>query len=293
MIWFQRLFPAAMFLMPWLHVLVLSPRHGHAEDGALSATAVRARRRLLLMTLALLGLHIAALSWLEANWPVYAAPRVVFTSVSAVVGSLLLWFAFAMPALQRMMPATARRTEQGSVGAGSGGVGSAPAGASAVRAASLVPRQQLSPIPPTAWLLGWLLFAGLIGFNVWCVTQGATPLHLLSASFWLVAGPCSARLALTEAEPRDAGGSPELEQAYASLRSLKVWGFFWFGLLGTALFTGIAALSVFTPQHVAWAGALLGSSLGIGGGLFGTLATMRRLRIQALLNRLQATPPQH
>ena len=272
MIWFQRLFPVVMLLWPVLCLQWLLPRGTDEEER-------RSRKgRLAAMwaaTLVLLLAHMGIQLWLEGARVPGAQIRLAYPILAAVLGSLALWFGLGMRTLIEARPALA----QGSRGPGG-----------EVRAASLVPRHRSNPVPRAAWVAGWTIFALCVLVMVLAILRGAPVGLLAGTAFWLFSGPLAARLSLSEPEPFDAAGSPELIEAYESLRHFKVWLFFWMGLTGTVLFTGVTVAVALNPQAGGWAGAIFGVALGLAGGLLGLIGGLRRARVNELRQRLTAAP---
>ena len=89
MTWFQRLFPILMILWPVLTVLLLPARFRAQDDrGGLA--------RLWTMTGAFLMIHFIVFLSLEATLPVSSPWRIAWPVFIAVLGSMLLWFGFAV-----------------------------------------------------------------------------------------------------------------------------------------------------------------------------------------------------
>lgn len=265
MLWFDRIFPAAMVLWPALFTLFVKRRAHATPDSSERAT------RLWIATAVALALHAAMQTWLEGRAPEHLALARGWPTGYAVCASMLLWFRFAMPAI------AARDAGW-----------RAPEGAEE-RRASLTPRHVHHPVPRGAWLAGWTLFALCAGVQVWAMTRGAHPVLLLGLTWWIFMAHFGARHAVLEPEPLDSAGSPELAASYASARHLKAWGFYALGLAGTLAFALVSALVVLDPRTAGFVGAAFGTALGLAGALFGTVASIRRARANRLLYEQRAS----
>lgn len=186
-----------------------------------------------------------------------------------------LWFFLALPVLRAKDPGWA-------------GVPRTP-----VRTATLVRRDVLPERLQRAWMLLAAIWAVLL-------VSGAAGLLLDApgaSMWWLLAFPAlgGAQLAffhwgskrsLVEPEPSATRETTEIRAARESLRSLKLYG--WLGLAAVCVVAFSAPTliliwlgeSYLTAAIVAGAGG--GALAGIGGGVFGTMADLRR----AKLNRL-------
>jgi hypothetical protein len=186
-----------------------------------------------------------------------------------------LWFFLALPVLRAKDP------------------GWAGVPRTTVRTATLVRRDVL----PERLQRAWMLLAG-----IWVVLLVAGAAGLLVAApgasmWWLLAFPVmgGAQLAffhwgskrsLVEPEPSATRETTEIRAARESLRSLKLYG--WLGLAGVCVvvFSAPALILIWFGESALTAaiavGAGGGALAGIGGGVFGTIADLRR----AKLNRL-------
>lgn len=264
MIWFDRLFPVGMLLWPALLTSCVRPHPTLA-----SPDAARALRRLWIATLiglvifgvgqAVLESMSAERTGLRAGWPV----------LTGTAGSMLLFFRFGMPALVARSP-------------GWGGPGQTK---SQPRVASLQPRDGADLLPSWAMPLGWTLFLLCAGATTWAITRGAHPTLLLGLSFWVTMG-WGARAAAREPEPLDAQGSASVQAAYRSARRLRAWGFWSLGLAGTLCFTAVAIVVIKQPISAGLLGAVGGTAIGVAGGVFGTIASISRARINNALQEL-------
>ncbi|MCE9618478.1 MAG: hypothetical protein K8R92_01035 [Planctomycetes bacterium] len=291
--WFDLFFPVAMIAFPLVFVLC-SPR-GPA-DAVTTDSLARARGlalALLVATIICLGGHL--LLWL-------GHVRFLFIDFCFFFP---LWFGIAMPALAARNPDLAHAHPVGST----------------VRRASLVPRDQSPLAPRSLWTLSIALGAACllgIALRPWSASfaaffeaiglPGPGPFDEAAQSLWLKALAIQVTLlTLTftvlhgslgmlrrEPEPLDARSSPELVRSYAALRQFKAHAMMLLFGVGGNLFFGLAmvALAWVAPGSreqtmvLAIGGATAGSLLGIGGGIIGTVASMRRARINALIRSL-------
>lgn len=218
-------------------------------------TGVRAMRRILLATLAVL-VGFALSAWLLG--PERTRHPLHF-QLWGLGGLMLLVWGFAVPDMRRAFAAL-------------------PA---APRGASLRPRQpDLFPgafaWPAAVWvgLVAWLLVRGSMTLLLWVgpLLGGAT---LLATRFLL-------RLAALEPEPiggRDAEG---IARRYREFRSRRVRGLYWMSL-------SLALLATAGPLLPSAGYAIAGSALGVLGALFGTWADAQRYLIRRQLSG--AEPP--
>lgn len=265
MVWFDRLFPVFMLAFPAVFTLFVRA----TEDANRPRCALLARR-LWLATTALLLLHVAVQVGFETG--VLSSRddlRSGFSQMLSVVGFFPLWFVLAAPLLAARHPGW-----RGTQGADK-----------PVRAASLTPRHLHDPVPTAVWVMCWLIFAGCVGVTLWSVIQTGNPIVLVSLIFW-PGFAWGARVTLTEGEPRDAAGSPELAAAWDDYRRFRAYGFLGCGLSGGLLFSATAVLMVMAPESAGLVGGIGGASVGLLGGIFGTVASVRRARVNALLATL-------
>ena len=221
-----------------------------------------------------------------------------------------LWFFLAMPAT------LAKNPSWGWVAGG----GSSSGG---VRTASLVNRERTSPVTRAMWAVPITLFIvilaaiaarGLLPFGGDLLVSGSASEREaarvayaeVERSRWLVSLivfgsvygfllailPRGLRRTLSEPEPMDAAGSPELAELYAAQRRKRVLGLFWG--IGVALPLLIGSFSVvrtwFPNDGSMWGliGGIGGSILGICGAIFGTWMTVERARIAELAAQFDA-----
>ncbi|GJM20876.1 MAG: hypothetical protein DHS20C15_07910 [Planctomycetota bacterium] len=264
MLWFDRLFPAVMLSWP---VLVASCVKPHPTLAA--PHAAQKLRRLWIATLLALALFGGVQALLESTQAERNGLRAGWPVLIGTAGSMLLFFRFAMPALIARSP-------------GWGGPGPRP---SQARVASLQPRDGADLLPRWAMPLGWALFALSAAATTWAITRGAHPTLLLGLSFWVTMG-WGCRAAAREPEPLDAQGSASLRAAYRSARRLRAWGFWSVGVAGTLCFSAVAVVVVEHPVSAGMLGGVGGSAIGLAGGVFGTMASVSRARINSALQEL-------
>jgi hypothetical protein len=179
------------------------------------------------------------------------------------------------------------------------------------RTASLVNRSATTAIASRSWMLAWAIPVGTIVAVVarrarpletapdhnepvlWGIALGLAVLALLNvpAAMWAV------RRTRDEPEPRDALGDPAIADEYARLRDFRAWCFYGlFGIAMPALFCGMAILLAWMPRGaggpwLGWVGGLLGCAVGLSGAIFGTVAGLRRVRINRRLRHLHQGSP--
>ncbi|RKY20710.1 MAG: hypothetical protein DRQ55_06765 [Planctomycetota bacterium] len=265
MLWFDRLYPAFMLAFPALFTLFVGPREGGDE-----ALARRLRRGLLLATVAALVVHVGVQMVYERRGLPNAALHQVWVVVFPMLGFMLLWFGLAGRVLAARNPGWRNVHEA----------------AGPTRSASLTPRHAPHAEPSPLLVLGWALYAGCVALTGWAVYTSANPLPLLGLMFWpgFVWGARASRL---ESEPLDRAGSAALAAEYAAFRRFKAAGFVLCGMAGSVVFAGTAVLMVVRPQWAGLAGGFGGAAVGLLGGIFGTLASVRRARINAHLQQLE------
>jgi hypothetical protein len=162
------------------------------------------------------------------------------------------------------------------------------------RTASLVSRARTSPIGPRHWAFAWGLFAAaavLVAVRGVGAAGSVTVLSLLlGAVLPLVLTPLCQRLVPPEPEPLDAAGTPELVEAYARIRRRRDQAFYGLALALSVMCAGSAVAVAWgvDARALGWIGAIAGSLVGVAGAVFGVLATNERLRIRALLERLES-----
>ena len=274
MLWFHRLFPPALMLtaVVFTHLVKRRPGKQTPDERPLLL-------RLWIATALFIGLHVIVETLLESTLPTGAALRNLWPTLIAVVGCVSLWTHFAGPALAarepgyRPLPIEPPADDE---------VEAAPG--PAVRSASLRARHDVAEISPRTWALGWGTFGLSAVATAWAVAEGAHPAMLLGLGWWLLMSFWGARATRMEPEPMDPAGSPELAASYATNRAFRSWIFFALGLSGTVGYACIAVTLLAWPAAASMLGAVIGSSLGIAGGVFGIVASVHRAKAQALLH---------
>ena len=299
---FMLIFVPVMLLFPLVFAALVPNRA--ADDSA------RIKARGMLLTLAM------STAALLAIWVGLVLTGLRFNFAMVIAGFwwpwfFPLWFFLAMPAI------VAKNPHWGwTVGGGSASGG--------VRTASLVNRERTSPVTRAMWAVPITLFVvilaaiavrGLLPFGVgpypddsavdpeaarvmYADTERSRWLFSLIVfasvyGFLLAILPGSLRRTLSEPEPMDAAGSPELAQLYAAQRRKRVLGLFWgTGVLLPACIGSFSVLQAWFPNAGSmWGliGGIGGSVLGICGVIFGTRMTVERAKISEVRARLDAS----
>lgn len=194
-----------------------------------------------------------------------------------------LWFNLAMPLLRLRNPAWRTPARD------------------AVRSASLVRRDLLPPALRFGWIaLGafWALLLGVTAAGF--VFAPARPTQWWLLAFNLAAGfelwilHWAMRRSLVEPEPAAPGDSEALRRERESFRRFKLNAWFLLAAVAMLIFSlPPLLLAWYGNDALGWAiaiGAGGGTLAGIGGGVFGTWATVRRARINQLY--LESSPPE-
>jgi len=298
---FMLIFVPVMLLFPLVFAALVPNRA--VDDSA------RIKARGLLLTLAM------STAVLLAIWVGLVLTGLRFNFAMIIAGFwwpwvFPLWFFLAMPAIVAKNPYW---------GCAVGG-GSASGG---VRTASLVNRERTSPVTRAMWAVPITLFVlilaaiaarGLLPFGVGpypgdsAVDPEAARVSYAEAersrwilslvvfgsvfAFLLAILPRSLRRTLSEPEPMDAAGSPELAELYAAQRRKRVLGLFWGpGVVLPLCIGSVSVLQAWFPQNwIAWGliGSIGGSILGICGAIFGTWMMVERAKIAEVRARLDA-----
>ena len=299
---FMLIFVPVMLLFPLVFAALVPNRA--ADDSA------RIKARGMLLTLAM------STAALLAIWVGLVLTGLRFNFAMVIAGFwwpwfFPLWFFLAMPAI------VAKNPHWGwTVGGGSASGG--------VRTASLVNRERTSPVTRAMWAVPIMLFVvilaviaarGLMPFGVGpypgdsavdpesarvAYAEVERSRWLLSLvvfgsvfGFLLAILPRSLRRTLSEPEPMDAAGSPELAELYAAQRRKRVLGLFWgTGVLLPACIGSFSVLQAWFPNAGSmWGliGGIGGSILGICGAIFGTWMTVERAKISEVRARLDAS----
>jgi len=298
---FMLIFVPVMLLFPLVFAALVPNRA--VDDSA------RIKARGLLLTLAM------STAVLLAIWVGLVLTGLRFNFAMIIAGFwwpwvFPLWFFRAMPAIVAKNPYW---------GCAVGG-GSASGG---VRTASLVNRERTSPVTRAMWAVPITLFVlilaaiaarGLLPFGVGpypgdsavdpeaarvAYAEAERSRWILSLvvfgsvfAFLLAILPRSLRRTLSEPEPMDAAGSPELAELYAAQRRKRVLGLFWGpGVVLPLCIGSVSVLQAWFPQNgSAWGliGSIGGSILGICGAMFGTWMMVERAKIAEVRARLDA-----
>jgi hypothetical protein len=134
-------------------------------------------------------------------------------------------------------------------------------------------RVAYAEVERSRWLVSLIVYGSVFGFLLAILPRGL-------------------RRTLSEPEPMDAAGSPELAELYAAQRRKRVLGLFWG--IGVALPLLIGSFSVvqtwFPNDGSMWGliASIGGSILGICGAIFGTWMTVERARIAELAAQFDA-----
>lgn len=253
------LFPAVFTLFVRRKESLQSPQTGAKATGL----ATKQRRLWIWTVVAVAGFLVLGLSGLQV--PTYMTPFVFFA----------LWFILALPVLQAKDP-------------GWRGVPRPP-----VRMASLSRRDRLPASLQRAWRLLttiWILLlfaaaAGILvdapGAEMWWslgfVVVGGVELALF---YWV------GKRSLSEAEPSSANETAEIRSARDRLRNLKLYGWFAAASVCMFVFSAPALILIWFGQSAQTVAIIVGAGggalAGIGGGVFGTVADIRRARLNRL-----------
>jgi hypothetical protein len=271
--WFALLFPPLLLVMPLVSSLFVSV--SPIEPGDPENRRTRIRRWSLALwagTLASLALHQILFWWISPPW-----------AQQAWVLCFALWFGLAMPLW---------RAENPDLFCG------APEGL-AQRSAPLRPRKPVVPL--RALWLGFLVWGLAVALTIASALTREQEQHValthllifdLSGLVFLLGFAMGSRRISLEPEPMDAGNSPELREAYESLRHAKGWAFFTLGFLGMLAFVLPPALLAWDQENLLMPavliGAIGGTVVGIAGGIVGAVLGMRRARITAMLREISA-----
>jgi hypothetical protein len=162
------------------------------------------------------------------------------------------------------------------------------------RAASLT-RRDVAPIAFRCALAGaWAVWIALFAALVMLLGSGATPKWQLlifagAGAVFLAMGHYAAKASLLEPEPLDTDGSAELREAYAGLRRVKLWGWYGISVLAMLVFLAPPLLIAWDEARyltpAVWIGAGGGGLVGVLGGVFGTIADLKRVAINRRFGR--------
>jgi hypothetical protein len=299
---FMLIFVPVMLLFPLVFAALVPNRA--ADDSA------RIKARGMLLTLAM------STAVLLAIWVGLVLTGLRFNFAMVIAGFwwpwfFPLWFFLAMPTIVTKNPHWGWTVGGGSASGG-------------VRTASLVNRERTSPVTRAMWAVPITLFVvilaaiaarGLLPFGVGpypgdsavdpeaarvAYAEAERSRWMLSLvvfgsvfAFLLAILPRSLRRTLSEPEPMDAAGSPELAELYAAQRRKRVLGLFWGVGVVLPLCIGVfSVLQTWFPQNGSTWGLISGiggSILGICGAIFGTWMTVERAKISEVRARLDAS----
>ncbi len=277
MIWYDRLFPPLMIILPLVMVLCVRPR---ATSEAQLARARRLTMWLVIGTIAGLAVWLALYLWVIPEQARH-----------------MFWLALGplMPLAMRIMPLKNR--DMGS-----------PHEGRTVRAASLASRAHASPVPRWAWGVLWLVTVVCLGvmaarwtremsdaavFRWWVAFPIAAVLLPLEAAL----GPWAIGMVLREPEPMDASDSDGLRKAYARHRNERAWAFYGLFLVMTLMIgAGNAVLVWIEPssgmdRNIGLWGGGVGAAIGMAGAGFGVWSGMRRARLNRMVRELDEEAP--
>jgi hypothetical protein len=273
--YFESAFVLLMLLFPGVFTLFVRHREsGQMPDREDATIALAAKERRLWTATAAAVLGYVALSLSGIKIAAYMMWIAFFP----------LWFLLAMPVLQAKDP-------------GWRGIPRTP-----VRTATLKRRDVWPPELERAWILltiGWLLLlfgaaAGLLfeapGADMWWVI--AFP--ILGGAELALFYRCG-QGSLAEPEPSVAAETPEIRSARDGLRKLKLYGWFGAAVVMTLVFSVPALILIWWDQSALTAAIIVGAGGGalggIGGGVFGTMADLRRARLNRLCLEASTDPP--
>ncbi len=264
---FDLIFTPLMILFPAAFTLFIRP--GAALDDARRALAARLVRRLWFATAVALVVYAGLTYW------------------QPVVGHFMwlaffpLWFLFAMPLLRTRNP------EWGPLKRGT------------VRSASLAARDHLPPELRVGWIAVsalWLLLSAVTVAGLFMAAGQSGLWWLLAfnamagAELWLL--NWAMRRSLIEAEPVSPADDEVIRAERESFRRFKLYGWLAVAALVMLIFTLPPLLLIwYGADALTWAiiiGAGGGTLVGIGGGVFGTIASLKRAKINRLA--LEAAP---
>ena len=269
--WFDRLFPVFMIGHPLILVLFIKTK----AVGEQAAVAKRLVRVLVVVTTGALLVHVGVQATLEHFQPGRGLLRAVWPVLFSTLGCVLIWNKFAGPTMIAKNPAFGNNP-------------TGEEGPKVIRTASLTARHLTDPITPRAWYFGWTFFGLCALVTCWSIAEGAPLVLVIGLLWWIGMAVLGTRRNLLEPEPLDEFGSPKVAIAYSGLRAFRSWCFFWMGITGTAVFSLLALLVLIRPGIAGFTGAFLGSAMGIGGAVFGVVASFRRAKINELIMEANA-----
>lgn len=262
--YYNTIFTLFMILFPAVFTLFIRTRPGTDEQD-------RTQRRLTLTLWFATAVAVFAYLLL-ARWQ----PAVAYVMWCVFFP---LWFGLAMPLLRTRDP------------------GWGPVVRGARRSASLVRRDVL----PARLRFGWIVLTALWGVLLCLSLLGLGLAVVQPAQWWLLAFNLTAGFelwllhwamgrSLIEPEPLAADESDELREARARFHGFKLLGWLTLAALMVLIFSLPPLLLIwYGNAALAWAiaiGAGGGTLAGIGGGVFGTLASVRRAEINRLCSEV-------
>ncbi len=268
MLWFDRLYPPLMLLFPAL--ISLFARSNSTSSPKPDRTR-RLTRALWAATLVALAIHVGTQAVYEvAGYPGAAVHR-IWVILFPMSGFFVLWFGVAARMLAARDPGWLNTNDS----------------ARTTRSASLVPRNLENPSPKALLVVGWLLYVAGLGAGAYATSVSTQALIVLPGLLMWPGFVWGVRAMHNEGEPRDAAGSPELAVQYAALRRWKASGFLVCGMAGSMVFAATGLLVALRPESAGYLGGLGGAAVGVLGGAFGTVASIRRARILSRLAELE------
>jgi hypothetical protein len=268
--YFEIVFVVGMLIWPAAFTQLVR-RQASLPSTAEQAEIAIKQRRLWLWTAIAVGVYVA----LRLGGGV---PLVHFMWIACFP----LWFLLAVPLLRAKDPGW-RGVPQRST-----------------RSAALIRRDLLPKPIAQAWVVLTIVWFGLTLAAVAGIVMGAPGAPLR----WLIIFPLTAggevalffwccKRSLIEAEPSVAEETSEIRAAREHLRRIKLYGWLGAAAASVVVFTAPALIliwwgeSALMPALIVGAGG--GGLVGIGGGVFGTLADLRRVKLNRLC--IEHTPP--
>ncbi len=282
-----------MFMLDLLSLVFLCVLPGvwalchRTREAAGQDETIRLERRLGIATG--LTVALAVVFWCLESLPTWSdAPAVrPLTHFVAQVGSIPLWFWFAMPLIRVYRPGLEEATN-----------GQLPKPSKPVRSASLTPRKPPSALhlKSTIWTLGlWIIGFALFfyGWKTHGLPEGKTALqHLVLCGMGLIAAlavaliiPLGHPTMFLSPESIGTGRSLELEAAYRKKNTLQGRMILGFILLAIS-FILLFPITLAFHWHLTWHWGAIGGGFGaiivIAGGVTGTLMSLHRLKIHRI-----------
>lgn len=266
-------FPPLFLLMPWVFTLFFKTRD---QSPASRAQVAWLNLALVVATGVMLALWLGLL--LAGNQT--KNPILQFAAQFSWVGFFPLWFGLAMPLVVRKQPALGPEYV---------------AATGTIRSARLVNRTRALPIGAWHWVLlavvliagvgailarGWMQpFVDDTDRSRWLLYLGLAIGQALLVSVSL---PWGLRRTLSESEPMDANGNPDLAAMYDRYRNAKVLCLFWLLGIGQPAFFGAFFCLMTWRFSTFWAillGSVGGTLIGVVGAVVGTRMGLWRAQI--------------